>query len=130
MFPGATHSAYEHSLGTLALSRALSEPLIGDEEIVNTIGLAALLRGHVRKGPFAPVFKHLCAWLSDRRNADTTQTAISKGTLIRLERDKELETVDFDLLRYLLSDRVERTGKVTEDQLKAWILLNGPLGAA
>lgn len=129
VYPGAHHSRFEHSLGTMHIAGKIAEKLYKDgylsEKDIETIRLAALLHdiGH---GPFSHVSEYLLECFYDRERVNIK------------EREKIHELVTFDIisknkeLGKLLSDKrdeiLEILQKSKTKDFKSDIV-SGPLDA-
>jgi hypothetical protein len=84
VYPGANHTRFEHSVGTMYLAQRLTEDsnisqYLSEEE-AETVRLAALLHD-VGHGPFSHVFEHLLEKFLDKTHEEITVWIIEKSEL-------------------------------------------------
>ena len=84
VYPGANHTRFEHSVGTMYLAQRLTEDsnisqYLSEEE-AETVRLAALLHD-VGHGPFSHVFEHLLEKFLDKTHEEITLWIIEKSEL-------------------------------------------------
>ncbi|MFX1563547.1 MAG: HD domain-containing protein, partial [Promethearchaeota archaeon] len=70
VYPGANHTRFEHSVGTMHLAGMLGEKISAQEEEIQAYRIAALLHD-VGHGPFSHIFEHLLA-KQNRTHEDIT----------------------------------------------------------
>jgi HD superfamily phosphohydrolase len=84
VYPGATHSRFEHSLGTLYLAQIVAKKLNLNEKDTYNLRLASLLHdiGH---GPFSHTFETALKWINGEKysHEDITKYIIEKDENIK-----------------------------------------------
>ena len=85
VYPGAQHSRFEHSLGTMHIAGYAGETLLakgylGDEDKVQKLRLAALLHD-VGHGPFSHLFEEVLDLRSNKSHEDIGKQMISDSSL-------------------------------------------------
>jgi len=84
VYPGATHTRFEHSLGVMYLAGRLTEnPNLSElltEDEIQKIRIAALLHD-VGHGPFSHIFEHMLVKFLNKTHEDMTTWIIQKSEL-------------------------------------------------
>ncbi len=128
LYPGATHTRFEHSLGVLHVASAMCDRLGIDGDRKRLIQQAALLHD-VGHGPFSHVSEIPLARYSDPQAFDAddlgTEEAHEEVTARIIERHPELERV---LSRNRRSD-IAKLIRGTYDDPIAKAIISGPLDA-
>ena len=117
VYPGANHTRFEHSLGTMYLAQQLtSNSNVSQhmtEEDVQLVRLAALLHD-VGHGPFSHVFEHLLEKFLDKTHEDMTSWIIKRSELRSI-----LESLgyDADAVAELATGTLHCKGRAFLDQI-------------
>ena len=117
VYPGANHTRFEHSIGTMNLAQRLTEntnlsQYISKEE-AQMIRLAALLHD-VGHGPFSHVFEHLLEKFLDKTHEDITVWMIEESELSDILKRSGFEPIE---LAKLAVGSLHRKGKNFIDQI-------------
>lgn len=130
VYPGAHHTRFEHSLGTMHIAGKIAERIKEEKKLsekdIEIIRIAALLHdiGH---GPFSHVSEHLLECYSDRAKID-----------IGKDREKIHELVTFDIIKKdrelgkLISDKKEKILDILQKEKPKNFksdIVSGPLDA-
>jgi len=117
VYPGANHTRFEHSIGTMYLAQRLTEnsnlsQYLSKEE-TQMIHLAALLHD-VGHGPFSHVFEHLLEKFLDKTHEEMTVWVIQKSELSDI-----LENAGYSAnqIAKLATGSLRRKGKTFMDQV-------------
>jgi hypothetical protein len=117
VYPGANHTRFEHSIGTMYLAQRLTEnsnlsQYLSKEEI-QMIHFAALLHD-VGHGPFSHVFEHLLEKFLDKTHEEMTVWLIQKSELSDI-----LEAAGYSAnqIAKLATGSLRRKGKTFMDQV-------------
>lgn len=117
VYPGANHTRFEHSLGTMYLAQKLTEnsnlsQYLSKEE-AQTIHFAALLHD-VGHGPFSHVFEHLLEKFLDKTHEEMTVWIVEKSELSEI-----LEKAGYDAktVAKLAIGSLRLKGKMFMDQI-------------
>lgn len=117
VYPGANHTRFEHSIGTMYLAQRLTEnsnlsQYLSKEE-TQMIRLAALLHD-VGHGPFSHVFEHLLEKFLDKTHEEITVWLIKKSELSDI-----LVKAGYDAnqIAELATGSLRRKGKSFMDQI-------------
>lgn len=117
VYPGANHTRFEHSIGTMYLAKQSTEnsnlsQYVSDKE-VQMIRFAALLHD-VGHGPFSHVFEHLLEKFLDKTHEAMTVWIIEKSELSDI-----LEKAGYDpnAVAKLAAGSLCRKGKMFMDQI-------------
>lgn len=117
VYPGANHTRFEHSLGTMYLAQKLTEnsnlsQYLSKEE-AQTIRFAALLHD-VGHGPFSHVFEHLLEKFLDKTHEEMTVWIVEKSELSEI-----LEKAGYDAktVAKLAIGSLRLKGKMFMDQI-------------
>jgi HD superfamily phosphohydrolase len=117
VYPGANHTRFEHSVGTMYLAQQLTgnsnlSQYLSKEE-TQIIRLAALLHD-VGHGPFSHVFEHLLEKFLDKTHEEITVWMIKKSELCNI---LEKAGYDADAVAKLATGSLQRKGKTFMDQV-------------
>jgi HD superfamily phosphohydrolase len=117
VYPGANHTRFEHSIGTMYLAQRLTEnstlsQYLSKEE-AQMIRLAALLHD-VGHGPFSHVFEHLLEKFLDKTHEEVTVWMIEKSELSNILRKAGYEA---EVVAKLATGSLHRKGKNFMDQI-------------
>ncbi|MCK4478331.1 HD domain-containing protein, partial [Candidatus Bathyarchaeota archaeon] len=117
VYPGANHTRFEHSIGTMYLAQKLTEnsnlsQYLSKEE-AQTIHFAALLHD-VGHGPFSHVFEHLLEKFLDKTHEEMTVWIVQKSELSDI-----LEKAGYDAktVAKLATGSLHLKGKMFMDQI-------------
>jgi len=117
VYPGANHTRFEHSIGTMYLAQKLTEnsnlsQYLSREE-AQTIRFAALLHD-VGHGPFSHVFEHLLEKFLDKTHEEMTVWIVEKSELSDI-----LEKAGYDAktVAKLATGSLHLKGKMFMDQI-------------
>jgi len=117
VYPGANHTRFEHSIGTMYLAQKLTEnsnlsQYLSEEE-AQTIRFAALLHD-VGHGPFSHVFEHLLEKYLDKTHEEMTVWIVEKSELSDI-----LEKAGYDAktVAKLATGSLRLKGKMFMDQI-------------
>lgn len=117
VYPGANHTRFEHSIGTMHLAQLLTQnstlsQYLSEEES-QMIRFAALLHD-VGHGPFSHVFEHLLEKFLDKTHEEMTVWVVEDSEL-----NDELGKVGFDAksIAKLATGSLCRRGKTFMDQM-------------
>ncbi len=117
VYPGANHTRFEHSIGTMYLAQRLTEnsnlsQYLSKEEFI-MIRFAALLHD-VGHGPFSHVFEHLLEKFLDKTHEELTVWVIKKSELRGI-----IEKAGYDAndVAKLATGSLHRKGKMFIDQI-------------
>jgi len=96
VYPGANHTRFEHSLGTMHLAGMLGEKISAQEEEVQVYRIAALLHdiGH---GPFSHIFEQLLS-KQNRTHEDVTTWLVQETELADKLRQANIDPKEMGLL--------------------------------
>ncbi len=117
VYPGANHTRFEHSLGTMYLAQRLttSSNILQymSEEECQLVRLAALLHD-VGHGPFSHVFEHLLEKFLNKNHEDMTSWIIRKSEIYDI-----LGSLGYnaDIVAELATGSLNRDGKAFLDQI-------------
>ena len=117
VYPGANHTRFEHSLGTMYLAQRLtmnsnlSQHMT--EEEIQLVRLAALLHD-VGHGPFSHVFEHLLEKFLDKTHEEITGWIIRKSELHDILENSGYEA---DTVAKLATGSLHLKGKAFLDQV-------------
>jgi len=117
VYPGANHTRFEHSIGTMYLAQRLTEnsnlsQYLSKEE-AQTIHFAALLHD-VGHGPFSHVFEHLLEKFLDKTHEEMTVWIVKKSELRDI---LEKAGYDANAVAKLATGSLNRKGKTFMDQI-------------
>ncbi|MCW3986603.1 MAG: HD domain-containing protein [Candidatus Bathyarchaeota archaeon] len=117
VYPGANHTRFEHSIGTMYLAQRLTEnsnlsQYLSKEE-AQTIHFAALLHD-VGHGPFSHVFEHLLEKFLDKTHEEMTVWIVEKSELSDI---LEKAGYDADAVAKLATGSLHLKGKMFMDQI-------------
>jgi hypothetical protein len=117
VYPGANHTRFEHSIGTMHLAQRLTENsnlsrYLSNEE-AQMIRFAALLHD-VGHGPFSHVFEHLLEKFLDKTHEEMTVWVIEKSELSDIIRKLGYSV---DAVAKLATGSLRRKGKMFVDQI-------------
>ncbi len=117
VYPGANHTRFEHSIGTMYLAQRLTEnsnlsQYLSKEEFI-MIRFAALLHD-VGHGPFSHVFEHLLEKFLDKTHEELTVWVIKRSELRGI-----IEKAGYDAndVAKLATGSLHRKGKMFIDQI-------------
>ncbi len=117
VYPGANHTRFEHSIGTMYLAQRVTEnsnlsKYISKEE-AQMIRFAALLHD-VGHGPFSHVFEHLLEKFLDKTHEEMTVWVIEKSEIRHILRESGYNA---DTVARLATGSLQRKGKMFIDQV-------------
>lgn len=117
LYPGANHTRFEHSIGTMYLAQRLTEnsnlsQYLSKEE-AQMIRLAALLHD-VGHGPFSHVFEHLLEKFLDKTHEEITVWMIKKSELCTIMEKAGYEAEE---VAKLAVGSLRKDGKCFMDQI-------------
>ncbi|MFQ6068728.1 MAG: HD domain-containing protein [Candidatus Bathyarchaeia archaeon] len=117
VYPGANHTRFEHSIGTMYLSQRLTENSILSQylskEEIQMIRFAALLHD-VGHGPFSHVFEHLLEKFLDKTHEEMTVWVIQKSEVSDI---LEKAGYNSNQIAKLATGSLCRKGKTFMDQI-------------
>ena len=117
VYPGANHTRFEHSIGTMYLAQRVTEnsnlsKYLSKEE-AQMIRFAALLHD-VGHGPFSHVFEHLLEKFLGKTHEEMTVWVIEKSELRGILRESGYNA---DAVARLATGSLQRKGKMFIDQI-------------